>query len=495
MTLTADVVQRALGRVGTLLRDKWRLDEVLGVGGMATVYAATHRNKKRVAIKMLHTELSIDENIKSRFLREGYVANTVGHPGAVTVLDDDIAEDGSAFLVMELLEGETLEMRTERKGKVPPGEVLALTDQLLDVLATAHEKGIVHRDIKPENLFFTIEGRLKVLDFGIAQLRDQTTVNVTGTGSFMGTPMFMSPEHARGRWKEVDAQSDIWAVGATMFMMLSGRGVHVAETVNDQLILAATAHAPSIATVVGGLPDSVVNLIDRALAFDKADRWPTARSMQSVLRQAAADLSAARSEPREAGDGPPTSSGPGISFRTAPLSPELLGAVSQRGTLLSKRGETLASSATAIPSETEMPSEPRPRSRPAVLAVLGAVAMVTVIGMLGLVRFVARTPAGSLATPLESTAPGPATASLPALTAHPPPAEPPAVEAAAPSAPEPPAEPAAKPDAGKRTGPRGPASRPVAAVGASATPPAGEAAPSAPPKPPAGTASPFDRRF
>src|SRR4051812_46219786 len=334
MSLTADVVHRALGRVGTTLREKWRLDEGLGVGGMATVYAATHRNKKRGAIKMLHTELSIDENVRARVLREGYLANTVGHPGAVTVLDDDVAEDGSAFLVMELLEGETLEMRIERKGKLPAGEVLALTDQLLDILAAAHEKGIVHRDIKPENLFFTVEGRLKVLDFGIAHLREQSTINVTGTGSFMGTPAFMSPEHARGRWKEVDAQSDLWAVGATMFTMLSGRGVHLAETVNDQLILAATAHAPSIGSVVPELHEAVIDLVDRALAFDKPDRWPTARAMQNVLRKAAAELpSSRRDHPRDPDDPSSTSS-------VAPvgLSPELFGEVSQRGTLLSKRG-------------------------------------------------------------------------------------------------------------------------------------------------------------
>src|SRR5215471_19868791 len=109
-----DVFDRARGRLGTTLNGKWRLDEVLGIGGMATVYAATHRNQKRVAIKMLHPEVSIDQHVTTRFTREGYVANTVAHPGAVSVLDDDVAEDGSAFLVMELLEGETLDHRWEK---------------------------------------------------------------------------------------------------------------------------------------------------------------------------------------------------------------------------------------------------------------------------------------------------------------------------------------------------------------------------------------------
>lgn len=107
---------RAQARVGRVLRDKWRLDALLGLGGMAAVYAATHRNGKRGAIKLLHTELSVDTDVRARFLREGYVANKVGHPGAVAVLDDDTADDGSVFLVMELLEGESVDARAQRFG-------------------------------------------------------------------------------------------------------------------------------------------------------------------------------------------------------------------------------------------------------------------------------------------------------------------------------------------------------------------------------------------
>src|SRR5580693_4122965 len=116
--------RQAQARVGTTLKDRWRLDALLGVGGMASVYAATHRNQKRVAVKVLHPELSAHPEVRARFLREGYLANTVGHAGAVTVDDDDVLEDGSAFLVMELLEGETLEQRRERAGgKLPLAEV------------------------------------------------------------------------------------------------------------------------------------------------------------------------------------------------------------------------------------------------------------------------------------------------------------------------------------------------------------------------------------
>src|SRR5580698_5128118 len=155
-------VVRARGRIGVLLQDKWRLESLLGVGGMAAVYAATHRNGKRVAVKMLHEEFSHDEEVRTRFLQEGYAANIIQHEGAVSVLDDDVAPDGSAFLVMELLEGETVEQRWERLGqRLPVREVLVIGVQLLDVLAIAHEKSIVHRDIKPDNLFLTRAGVLK----------------------------------------------------------------------------------------------------------------------------------------------------------------------------------------------------------------------------------------------------------------------------------------------------------------------------------------------
>jgi eukaryotic-like serine/threonine-protein kinase len=274
-------------RVGTTINDKWHVDAVLGVGGMATVYAATHRNRKRAAIKMLHGVVSADPEVRARFLREGYVANSVGHPGAVAVDDDDATEDGAVFLVMELIEGESLLSRARRSGgRLPLAEVLGYGDQLLDVLVAAHCKGIIHRDIKPENLMISSDGRLKVLDFGIARLRDATAQNVaTMTGKMLGTPAFMAPEHALGLAAEVDARSDLWSVGATLFSLITGQYVHVAETTNMLVVAACTKPAPSIATVVEGLPPEVVTLIDKALAFDKNDRWPDARAMLAALRE------------------------------------------------------------------------------------------------------------------------------------------------------------------------------------------------------------------
>src|ERR1019366_956817 len=216
---------RAHLRVGSTLRDKWRLDVLIGVGGMASVYAATHRNGSRAAVKLLHPELMLHSEVRARFLREGYAANAVGHDGCVKVIDDDTAEDGALYLVTELLDGETLEDRRVRAGgKLSEDEVLSIADQLLDVLAAAHEKGGVHRDIKPENIFVTRAGQVKVLDFGIARLRELSTKSTaTKTGTTMGTPVYMPPEQALGQWDHVDGRSDLWAVGATMFHLLTGR--------------------------------------------------------------------------------------------------------------------------------------------------------------------------------------------------------------------------------------------------------------------------------
>ncbi len=281
------LVLRAHMRLGVTLRAKWRLDVLLGIGGMATVYAATHRNGSRAAVKILHPELSLNAQLRGRFLREGYVANAVGHEGAVKVIDDDVAEDGSLFLVTELLDGETLEDRRIRfGGRLPEQEVLLIVDQLLDVLVAAHARGIVHRDLKPENVFLTRAGQVKVLDFGIARLRELTTTSTaTRAGMTLGTPAYMSPEQARGLWDEVESRSDIWACGATMYHLLSGRCVHEGRTPNEQLLSAMTQSAAPCSSVSSVGP-GVASVVDTALAFDREERWPDARSMQRAVRGA-----------------------------------------------------------------------------------------------------------------------------------------------------------------------------------------------------------------
>jgi len=287
------VAERARQRVGVTLKDKWTLDDLVGVGGMAAVYSATHRNGMRVAVKMLHTELSVDPEVRSRFLREGYLANKVDHPGAVAVLDDETADDGAVFLVMELLEGETLAHRFERKARtLLIEEVLLIADKVLDILAAAHDKHIVHRDIKPDNIFLTLAGGVKVLDFGIARLREMSPhlsppkTSSTRSGSTMGTPAYMAPEQARARWDEVDGRTDLWSVGATMFKLLTGRVVHVADTINEQLLAAMTKPAPPLGTLVPTVPIPVLEVVDKSLQYVKEDRWPDARAMQRAIRDA-----------------------------------------------------------------------------------------------------------------------------------------------------------------------------------------------------------------
>jgi serine/threonine-protein kinase len=286
---------RAERRIGDVLKGKWRLDRLIGVGGMAAVYAATHRNGKRVAVKVLHPEHAADAARRSRFLREGYVANHVDHEGAVSVLDDDVADDGTAFLVMELLDGESLDARAIRAGgRMPIDEVLAIAERVLDVLAAAHDKGIVHRDVKPENVFLTRAGDVKVLDFGIARVRELPARSGATHGSSLGTPSFMPPEQARGRWDEVDARSDVWALGATMFTLLTGQVVHEAATTNEVLLAAMTKAAPPVCSLAPSTPEAAAAAVDIALAFAPADRWPDARAMKEAVR-----LARATSQPPE----------------------------------------------------------------------------------------------------------------------------------------------------------------------------------------------------
>ena len=281
-----ELLERAKARLGTTLRDKYVLEEVLGAGGMAVVYRATHRNQRPFAIKMLHPELSIRESLRQRFLREGYAANKVQHPGVVAVVDDDVSEDGAAFLVMELLDGSSVHALAKANGKQLPIPVAcAILDQVLDVLVAAHANGIVHRDIKPPNLHLTSDGTVKVLDFGIARVRDAmaTGQGMTATGELLGTPGFMAPEQARG--ESVDARTDLWAAGATFFKLATGKFVHAGEN-STQLMLAAATTMPRAIGTFASVPPSIAHVVDKVLDFDAAMRWSSARDMQQALRAA-----------------------------------------------------------------------------------------------------------------------------------------------------------------------------------------------------------------
>ncbi len=273
--------------IGTVLQGKYRLDRLLGIGAMGSVFAATHlRNANRVAVKILHPDFAKKGEARTRFLREGYAANSVGHAGTVRVFDDHTADDGAVFLVMELLEGETLAARWERSGRrLRPREVTQLMCQLLDILSAAHERGIVHRDVKPENLFIERDGTLRVLDFGVARVLEGALTE-TRAGSVIGTLPYMAPEQMLGKSHEVDARSDIWSVGATAFALVSGRFVHEAETPEEMLVFTASRQAPSLASVAPQVPRAFIQAVDRALRFDKRERWPSALAMQLAFAEA-----------------------------------------------------------------------------------------------------------------------------------------------------------------------------------------------------------------
>jgi serine/threonine-protein kinase len=270
---------------------KFRLDALLDIGGMAAVYAATHRNGKKVAIKVLHKHYAGMPDVKERFLREGYVANKVDHRGAVQILDDDIAEDGTPFLVMELLLGSSFDkLLRSVGGKLPALEVLALGDQVLDVLDAFHKEAIVHRDIKPANLFVLKQGVVKVLDFGLARVRDRSIAgSPTASGTIIGTASYMAPEQAQGK-SDIDARTDIFAVGAVMYEALAGHGVHEGRTPMDRLMSAMRVPPKALSLSAPGLPPKVCDLVDTALRFERQERWPNAQAMRTAIRRASVEL-------------------------------------------------------------------------------------------------------------------------------------------------------------------------------------------------------------
>jgi serine/threonine protein kinase len=182
------------------------------------------------------------------------------------------------FLVMELLDGESFEARRVRSGNVLPAiDVLKVADRVLDVLATAHEKGIVHRDIKPDNIFLTRDGGVKLLDFGIARLRDSMRRATMTSGGAIGTPAFMPPEQAAG--DPVDARGDVYALGAVAYFALTGRPPHEGKTARQILAAVLTEPVPPLARV----PADLAAVVARCLARDPADRFATVQDLDRAL--------------------------------------------------------------------------------------------------------------------------------------------------------------------------------------------------------------------
>lgn len=281
------VAPSAEERVGTTIDDRWVLQSILGSGGMGTVYAGQHvNNGRRAAIKVLHAAYKDDLDLCGRFYNEASASNRVPHPGTVHALDDGTLVDQTPFLVLEYLEGENLEQHRLRAGGcLSEVTTFEFADAILSILSAAHGVGVVHRDVKPDNVFITEKGEVKLLDFGIAKIPDARRPDRTDANISLGTPAFMAPEQARARWDEVDEQSDLWALGATLFTVLTGRLVHEAETTNELLLAAMTESAAPVRDVESGIYPGVASVLERALSFNKEDRYASALEMQGAVRR------------------------------------------------------------------------------------------------------------------------------------------------------------------------------------------------------------------
>jgi serine/threonine protein kinase len=279
------------GMVGEVV-GQYRLTRKIGEGGMGAVYVGEHMLLGRpAAIKVLLRDLSHRPDLVARFFNEARAATAVKHPGIVEIYDFGYHVDGSAYIVMELLEGESLASRLAALGRLSPERAVALCRQIAGALGAAHAKRIVHRDLKPDNIFIVIDPdivdgeRTKILDFGIAKLAsEQSGISKTRTGTVLGTPAYMSPEQSKGAGN-VDARADLYALGCILFEMLCGRPPFVAEgggEVMAQHIYAAVPMPSSIAPVSQELEQLVV----RALAKDPAHRFQSAHDIIAALQMA-----------------------------------------------------------------------------------------------------------------------------------------------------------------------------------------------------------------
>jgi len=274
----------ANARVGTTVDRKWRLDALVAISSVAATYKATHRNGVETALKILHRSQSTYAPVVERFLQEAHLANRIDHPGVERVLDDGKTEDGSVFLVMELLAGDTLEdRRSAAGGKLALDDALPAFDGFLDALIAIHTAGVFHRNLKPANVFLATDGRVVLTDFGRARLAERDAkAALSVEGLVLGTPAYMSPEQAQGKRSQIDASSDIWSAGAILFTALTGRRVHEGNSNHERLLHAQTKPAPKIASLLPELAPAVADVIDRALAFEKKDRAVRSGSRPAV---------------------------------------------------------------------------------------------------------------------------------------------------------------------------------------------------------------------
>lgn len=283
--------------IGKRLGDRYELESRIGSGGMAVVYLAKDLVLDRnVAVKILNESLSNDDNFVDRFRREARAAASLSHPNVVGIYD--VGQDnGTHYIVMEYIEGKTLKERIRDEGALPVAEVVAIGEQIADALDHAHEKGIVHRDIKSHNIMIGTRGRVKVADFGIARATSSQTI--THTGSVMGSVHYFSPEQARGGY--IGEKSDIYSLGVVLYEMATGELPFSGESPIAIALKHLQEKPEDPIKKRYDLPQSVDNLIRRAMAKDPLHRYPTAGELQAALSTAlhAERLNEPRWEPED----------------------------------------------------------------------------------------------------------------------------------------------------------------------------------------------------
>jgi serine/threonine protein kinase len=329
--------------LGTVI-GSYRITKKLGEGGMGAVYLAEHSLiGRQAAIKVLLPQLSARQDIVNRFFNEARAATAISDGGIVQIFDFGYHTDGSAYIVMEFLDGEALDVRLTRLGRLHPVDALRIARQIASSLAAAHGKGIVHRDLKPENVFLVrdheVAGgeRVKILDFGIAKLTDDQPGKIkTHTGALMGTPVYMSPEQCRGAG-DLDHRSDIYALGCVLYHLLVGRPPFDGEGIGEIIAMHLRETAVPASTKVPGIPTEVDGILAHCLAKSPDERFQNMTDVANAIGHllqyiAPGSVSAQHVVPYTAGSTPLPSYGtqpPGSRPGTAPpptVTPTTLGA-------------------------------------------------------------------------------------------------------------------------------------------------------------------------
>lgn len=292
MTMTAPMIQP-----GQILEGKFRIERVLGEGGMGVVVAATHLDLDQLcAIKFLLPHALEHPQIVERFLREGRAASRVTSLHVARVIDVGRMKDGTPFMIMEYLDGEDLEHALVRRGPLPIGDAVGYILEACEAMAEAHVSGIVHRDLKPANLFLAKQKNrrviVKVLDFGISKLTDGTTTNLTKTSTAMGTPYYMSPEQLMNA-KSVDARSDIWSIGIILYELLSGVRPFEADSM-PEIVAKILGNQPlRLNNLRPDIPLELEAVIFKCFASKPEDRYASVAELAEALAPFAEESSQA----------------------------------------------------------------------------------------------------------------------------------------------------------------------------------------------------------